>query len=349
MEQRVNVKFCFKLGYTVKQTYELIKKVYGNDSFSYSVTYFWFNRFKNGNESVENLPRHGRPSSSTSEENVEKIKNILQKNKSITLRMLSEEMGISKDTCHNIIKINLNKKKLCSKFVPKNLTEEQKQVRVETCQDLLETSQNDPNFVKKIIAGDESWCYRYDPTGKAQSKEWRGPNSPAKKKIRYSKSKIKTLLISYFDANGMIYHEFVPEGQTVNKEYYQGVLQRLRLQIRRKRPHFWKTGDWFLLHDNARPHKAATIVKFLSKHSISELPHAPYSPDLSPCDYFLFPKIKKKLKGKIFENIDDIKENVTRELNMVTLNQFSDCFASLQKRWQICIQRGGDYFEGDHK
>lgn len=166
--------------------------------------------------------------------------------------------------------------------------------------------------------------------------------------VGQTKSKVKTMLIVFFDFKGIIHHEFVPEGQTVNKEYYKEVLQRLRLKIRRKRTELWETGNWFLLHDNARPHKALKITQFLAKNVITEVPHAPYSPDLSPCDYFLFPKIKRTLKGRFFDSIEDIQKKVTEELNKVSKNEFSDCFLSLEKRWKKCIDSEGMYFEGDH-
>jgi transposase len=80
------------------------------------------------------------------------------------------------------------------------------------------------------------------------------------------------------------------------------------------RSQFQERGSRFLFHDNARPHTAVSIKQFLSKQGISELNNPPYSPDLSPPDFFLFPKIKSTLKGRKFEDTEDIKRNVTNEL-----------------------------------
>ena len=58
------------------------------------------------------------------------------------------------------------------------------------------------------------------------------------------------------------------------------------------------------MHDNARPHTALNVSRFLTKHNVTVLPHLPYSPDLSPCDCFLFPRLKKRLKWRRPKNIE---------------------------------------------
>jgi len=73
-------------------------------------------------------------------------------------------------------------KKLCAKFVPKNLTIEQKENRKGVCLHLLERNQRDRNFLKNVITGDETWIFEYDPETKRQSKEWHTSASPRPKK-----------------------------------------------------------------------------------------------------------------------------------------------------------------------
>jgi histone-lysine N-methyltransferase SETMAR len=86
------------------------------------------------------------------------------------------------------------------------------------------------------------------------------------------------------------------------------VLSRLVQRIRRVRPQFQERGRWFLLHDNARSYTAVPIKQCLAKQVILELNHPPpYSPDLSPRDFFLVPKNKSTLKGEGFGDTEDIK------------------------------------------
>jgi len=74
-------------------------------------------------------------------------------------------------------------------------------------------------------------------------------------------------------------------------QFYCSVLCRLREDIQRKRPELWRMGNWLLHDDNAPSHRALATCEFLA-HNITTFPHLPYSPDLAPCDFFLFPKMK---------------------------------------------------------
>ena len=106
------------------------------------------------------------------------------------------------------------------------------------------------------------------------------------------------MLIVFFDAEGVIHREFVPEGQKVNAEFDVGVLDRLLKRIRRVRMAKFQSNKWFLLHDNVTSHNAAIVKKYLANRNVAALHHPLYSPDLLPADYFLFPKLKFSLKGK---------------------------------------------------
>ena len=108
---------------------------------------------------------------------------------------------------------------------------------------------------------------------KVQSSQWTSKTSPRPKKACQVRSKIKVLLTVFFDASGVVHHEHLPEGSTVNQTYYIEVLKRLRDAIRRKRPELWSSGDWFFHHDNAPAHLALRTREFLAKHSITVLRH----------------------------------------------------------------------------
>jgi len=107
-----------------------------------------------------------------------------------------------------------------------------------------------------------------------------------------SRSKLKVLLVVFFDWKGTVHHEFVPRGQMVNRQLYQEVLVRLRNAVRRKRPELWENQIWMLHHDNASAHALLLIHIYLEKHQTYVVPHPPYSPDLAPADFFCFPNLK---------------------------------------------------------
>jgi len=109
------------------------------------------------------------------------------------------------------------------------------------------------------------------------------------------------MLVIFFEWQGVIHKEFVPEGETITAVYYKGVMERLLNRIRRVRPGMCESGDWFLLYDNAPSHNVTIISNFLAQRKVTVLDHPPYSPDLAPADYFLFQKVKSHLKGRLFD------------------------------------------------
>ena len=106
-----------------------------------------------------------------------------------------------------------------------------------------------------------------------------------------------------------MHKEFVPEGKRLNAEFYKGVIDRPLKRIQQVRPAAFCCRDFFLRHDNAPAHKAAFVCQFLTQKYVTTLYHPPYSPDLSPPDYFLFPKLKMKLKELHFADVAEIKKS----------------------------------------
>ena len=183
----------------------------------------------------------------------------MRANRRLTVRELAEKCGISVGSCHHIL-MELKMHRIVAKFVPRLMTSDQQAHCVQVCQDLLDHSENDKEFLSKIITGDESWVYGYDVETKVQSSQWTSKTSPRPKKACQVRSKIKVLLTAFFDASGVVHHKHLPEGSTANQTYYIEVLQRLRDAIRQKKPELWRNGDWFFHHDNAPAHSA--LVSF---------------------------------------------------------------------------------------
>jgi len=103
-----------------------------------------------------------------------------------------------------------------------------------------------------------------------------------------------------------------------------------------------------LLHDNAPAHTALSVREFLATKQITVLEHPVYSPDPAPSDFFLFSKIKEILKGRHFDDTDNIRSNTTAALKAIPQNQFQNGFEGWTRRCHRCIASRGKYFEGDH-
>ena len=154
---------------------------------------------------------------------------------------------------------------------------------------------------------DESWIYCYHAETKRQTSQWKYAGSPRPKKDRQSKFTHKLLMIPFFDSTGIIYKSWVPTGQTVNKEYYVEVLREFRKRFRWKRPALFKLGQWHFQPDNAPVHNSILVTDYLTKMGIKTVPQPPYSRDLTPCDFWLFPKLKENLRGCGYETIEEMK------------------------------------------
>jgi histone-lysine N-methyltransferase SETMAR len=347
IQQRVCIDFCFRLGKTGSETLEMLQTAFGESCLSRSKTFEWYSRFKSGLRSFEDGPRQGRPSTSHTDEFVARVQEMIRADRRLTIREVADDIGISIGTCHKIVNEDLHMRRVSAKLVPRHLTEDQKDDRLSICTNLLEIAKNDANFMSSIITGDESWVYGYDPETKQMSSQWQTQSSPRPKKARQVKSNVKTMLIAFFDIDGLVHHEYVPIGQSVNAEFYKTVLQRLRDAVRRHRPGKWRTGYWLIHHDNAPAHRSVTTNAFLTKHNIPLLPHPPYSPDLAPCDFFLFPQLKKTMKGRRFDDIEQIQANATRQMRAIPQSDYQRCFLQWQERWNKCVHSQGNYFEGD--
>ena len=105
----------------------------------------------------------------------------------------------------------------------------------------------------------------------------------------------------------------------------------------------FKSGQWLFYQDSAPVHNSILVKDYLTKIGIKTFPRRTYSPDLAPCDFWLFPK----LKGCRYETIEELKEAVTKVIDTLTQKVFHSAFQKLLDQFNKCITAGGDYLEGD--
>ena len=194
----------------------MLTEAYVESAMSKTKVYEWYKRFQHRREDVEDDERPGRPSTSTTDENVEKVKEMVMNDRRITIREVADDVGISIGSCYGVLLNVLGMKHVAAKFVPKLLNSEQKQRRMKVAQESL------------------------------------------------------------------------------------------------------------------------------------TMPQPSYSPEMAPCDFFLFSKIKRTLKGRRFTAIDDIKSVSLKEPKVIPKIEFEKRFEDWKKRWHKFIISNGDYFEGDN-
>ena len=136
VQQRVCIDFCFRLGKTVAETYEMLQAAFGESCLSRSKTFEWYSRFKSGRRSFENDPLPGRPSTSHTEVTVARVREIIRADRRLTIREVAVDVGKAFGTCQKILTEDLQMRRVTAKFVPCLLTVEQKDDRVLICTDL---------------------------------------------------------------------------------------------------------------------------------------------------------------------------------------------------------------------
>lgn len=263
LEQRYAIKFCVRLGKNATETFQMLQEAFKDDCISRSQSGRWHKAFKEGQEEVADEPRSGRPTTARTDENVNRVCEVLRSDRRLSIQYIADTLNMSTFAVHGIVTENLQMRKVCAKLVPKVLTEDQKELRVSRCQELLDLIQNEPDFLNSVVTGDESWMFEYDPESKRQSSEWHSKSSPRPKKARMSKSRIKTMLIVFFDVRGIVHFEFVPQGETVNSAFYLEVLKRLKRRVARVRADIKDAIK--LHHDNAPSHTAFIVANYLAR------------------------------------------------------------------------------------
>ena len=158
----------------------------------------WHAPFKRGRTSLEDDERSWRLSTSSIPKNVETILWLVHEDRRRTIKEIAAIVNVSYGTVQIILTCELNMHSVAAKFVPRLLTSEQKEHRVASFEELRQRVLYDPSFKSKLITGDESWVYGYDPETKQLSSQWKCPESPRPKKARQSRTALKRMLIVFF-------------------------------------------------------------------------------------------------------------------------------------------------------
>jgi hypothetical protein len=156
---------------------------------------------------------------------VSRLQEIIRADRRLTIREAAEEVRVAFSKCQKILTEDLLMRRVTTKFVPRLVTAEQDDP-VSVCTDLRDRAQNNPNFMSSVITGNECWVYGYDTERKQMSSQLNMASSPELKKAQQLKSNVKTMLIAFFDIDGLVHHEYVPRGHTVNMEFYRTVMKR---------------------------------------------------------------------------------------------------------------------------
>ncbi|CAH1979967.1 unnamed protein product [Acanthoscelides obtectus] len=287
--------------------------VFGNEAPHQSIISRWYGEFKRGRVSLSDDPRVGAPKTAVTQENVDGVRKLIIEDRHVAYSEIEASLKISKTPIQKILHEELGVRKLVSLWIPHLLTEEQKAARVNWCQKTLDrfNSGNSKN-VYSIVSGDESWIYCYEPEDKRQSAVWvfQGEEKPTK--VIRSRSVSKKMVATFV---------------TVTADWYTTIcLPKVITELRKFNPEIR-----IILHqDNASSHTAQKTRQYSTEENVELLDHPPYSHDLSPNDFFAFPKIKNRLRGQRFQSPEEA---------------WNKCFENWFECMQMCVNLRGEYFE----
>ena len=227
------------------------------------------------------------------------------------------------------------------------LTDEQKQSQVGLASQVIEKYDKcDPRRLEEIVTGDETWIYHFQPDSKAKNKVWVSSEGDRPVMARRCKTSNRMLFVIFFDWKGPVLQIPVPKGSSVTGKFYrESVLTQLVDFYQKRRPctgvHSIK-----LLHGNAPAHKSAMVQEYLKKSGLNVLDHPPYSLDLSPCEFWLFPRLKEMLAGHRFESHCGIGSALYQCPQHIPKEDYWVAFRKWVDRCKMCVEADRAYFEG---
>ncbi|GFR67340.1 histone-lysine N-methyltransferase SETMAR [Elysia marginata] len=184
VEYRSVIKFLYLKGQNSTEIHQEMAQVYAEKCPNYSAVTHWVRKFKSGFLSVMDEHSEGRTPSVVTEKNASTVEKLIMQDRRITVKQLAFETKISIGSVETILHDHPNLNKVSARWVPRLLTTDQKQERVNSCKHLLRQEANDAFFFRRIVTMDETWIYQFDPEPKSSSMQWRRPSSPQQRKQR---------------------------------------------------------------------------------------------------------------------------------------------------------------------
>ncbi|GFU33812.1 HTH_48 domain-containing protein [Nephila pilipes] len=263
----------FRRGLSRQECFDELNSLYSDKAPSYSTVKNWYNEFNRGRCSIQDESRAGRPKSVVVPEKINAVRELIKQDRHVTYREIEASLDISMTSINKILHEHLSVKKICSCWIPHNLTNAQKKARVDWCKEMLEKYiQGTSKAVYNIYTGDESWIYAYEPETKQQSTVWVFQDEAKPTKVVRGRSTSKQMIACFFGINGHVATVALEQRRTVNSEWYTTIcLPEVIGEIRKKQ----KNRRIILHHDNASSHTSTQTKAFLTERKIELMGHPP--------------------------------------------------------------------------
>ena len=337
-EIRAVVHYFYLNGIPASSAAAKLRVTYGERSMSRTGVLYWYKEFKSGRVSTSLSVKPGRP---LKNEKVAAIESLLKEYPYASARYISTQVPLSPHTVVRILKEELHMKKRYRRWVPKILNDDQKKKRKELSLKMLRQLEKlSLDQRHAVITCDESWfflTYYYDSKWCREDEE-----APISGKRLMNDEKI--MIFSAFSVSGIVYIDALPTNTTFNSTYMcNHILPELTAKAKESAAK--KTKHSLILHfDNAKPHTSKMTTQKISELHWKKLDQPPYSPDISPNDFFLYGYIKSKLPGYHPLSRYDLFNAIKEICEKIESNIWEDVYRSWLKRLQAVYDSDGEYF-----
>ena len=219
--QRSVIKYCVKRGMTPGQTIKEINSTKQYNAVSRKLIYKWHRRYSTGWE--ESGDKKGRPKE-LNNKILQTVSDVIRSERRLTVREIADIMGIRKSSVQRILTLELKMSRVCARWVPRRLTDDEMTRRVLDSKAFLRRHSRDKNFLNRILKMDETLVHFYEPEGKQQSSVWKTAQSPPAVKYKTVKSLGKVMLMVFMDNQGVVLSHSVRPGSSVDAAYYSRVI-----------------------------------------------------------------------------------------------------------------------------
>ncbi|QQP50108.1 Transposase [Caligus rogercresseyi] len=316
----------FKLARTINEIHRDLLSTFPDSCPGLSTLQRWHTEFDKGVFALEKKTRPGRPRETRTEENVARVKRLVEDNPRMTTRQVDAEVSLPSTTVSRLLTEDLGLRNLLSVLVPHQLSEANKTQRVKCCQDLLKLFQDHgEDFLGSHLLVQDTEASLggahggpvLDPPCETDSEEDDDSDGVHLQAEAVSITALPAGTTA--DRNTMI--EYL---RTTGKRFFSLKKDKIRLK------------DCLLMWDNARPHTATDTREFLTRRDVEMVKQSPYSPDLNLCDRFLFRKDE-------FGGHEEATLAVQRAMRRVSEDKLYDQLRKLRGHCHDVIAVGGDY------